>query len=372
MLKLSLSGSWDDLRALRAAIETGEGIELVESLDAADVVVHASSGSAHRDELAQVREHSHAPVVLLAPPGAAGLLEVALDSELADVLILPQPSEAVIFSARKLATTVARRRAERSRARIATVFSPKGGTGKSVVACNLAVALAQNGRRTLLVDLDLQFGDAAIMLGLQPMRTAFELLSSPGSLDAEKIAGYATSFGPNLDVLAAPLKPEDAESISDARVGELLDAARSGYDCVVVDTSPFFQGPVLAALDRTDDLLLVCTPDVPAMKNVRLTLQTLELLSFPVDRLRLVLNRANARVGFRAAQVSTVLEHELEFELPEDENVLVSVNRGVPAVQQRASSAFSQGIARIAAALGGGSVPERRRESRRFSLGRQR
>jgi pilus assembly protein CpaE len=369
-LKLWLSGTWTELRDLRSGVVSADGIVVAERIEDADVVVHASTGASHRDELAAVREHTHAPVVLLAPPGAAGLLEVALESDLADVLILPQPPEAVVFAARKLAGAVARRRSDRARARIVTVFSPKGGAGKSAVACNVATALAAAGRRTLLVDLDLQFGDVAIMLGLQPQRTLHDLLASPGPLDAEKIAGYASTYAPLLDVLPAPLKPEDAESISDARVGDLLDAAAAGYDAIVVDTSPGFHGAVLAALDRTDDLLLLCTPDVPTMKNVRLTLQTLDLLAFPAERVRLVLNRANARVGFRAAQIGSVLERAVDFELPEDEAVAIAVNRGVPVLRHRSASPFSEAVTALADALGGGAAPARKQ--RRFSLGRAR
>jgi pilus assembly protein CpaE len=232
-----------------------------------------------------------------------------------------------------------------------TVFSPKGGTGKSVLACNLADQLARTGRRVLLIDLDLQFGDVAIMLGLQPERTIHELLTAPGTLDAEKIAGYACRRGPRLDVLAAPLKPEDAESISDARIGELLRAARAGYDTVVVDTAPFFHGTVLTTLDRTDLLLTVTTPDVPSMKNVKLALQTLQLLSFDESRVRLVLNRANERVGFRASQVGAILELDVAFELPEDPTVSVAVNRAETAIEFAPSAPFSEALASLATAI---------------------
>jgi pilus assembly protein CpaE len=352
--RLWLSGDWSQLATLWNELPTLDDVEIVDNMATAEVVVHSATTGSYRDELAMVREHTHAPILLLAHGRDAELLELAVDVDLADVLILPQPAPAVAFAARKLAALVSSRRSRSGRAQVATVFSPKGGTGKSVIACNLAVALAAAGRRTLLVDLDLQFGDVAIMLGLEPQRTLYDLLATPGSLDAEKIGGYATSYGTHgLDVLAAPVRPEDAESIGEARVAELLDAARDGYEVIVVDTAPFFHGPVLTALDRTDELLLVCAPDVPSMKNVRLTLQTLELLSFPVDRIRVILNRANARVGFRAAQVASVLERNVEFELPEDDAVCIAVNRGVPVSRQRAESPFARALEGVAAALRG-------------------
>lgn len=371
-LTLSLTGDWSALSQLETQLAGRADVVLTETAEAADVAVHATAGAAAlRDELAALREHSQAPIVLLAGSVASGLLEVALDADVAEVLILPQPAEAVAFAAQKAAAAATRPKAKVS-ASVATVFSPKGGTGKSVVACNLALALAARGKRTLLVDLDLQFGDVAIMLGLQPERTLHDLLTAPGSLDAEKVAGYATRYGASLDVLPAPLKPEDAESIADERVAELLDAARAGYDAIVVDTAPYFHGAVLATLDRTDALLMICAPDVPTMKNVRLTLQTLELLSFPQERIRLVLNRANARVGFRAGQVSSVLERDVEFELPDDEAAAIGVNRGTPAVEFRPQSAFATAVRAMAGKLDRQTVSAQPGpKSRRFAFGRR-
>jgi pilus assembly protein CpaE len=361
-LKLWLSGDWSAQAGLEAELAAREDVQLADAASA-DVAVHLlGTGASPADELARLREHSQAPIVLLAQASGSQLLEV----DAAQVLILPQPADAVSFAAQKAASGARPRSG--GRARVTTVFSPKGGTGKSVIACNLALALAEAGQRTLLVDLDLQFGDVAIMLGLEPERTLHDLLTAPGSVDSEKIAGYVTRVGRSLDVLPAPLKPEDAESITDARVGELLDAARTGYDAVVVDTTPFFHGAVLATLDRTDDLLMVCAPDVPTMKNVRLTLQTLDLLSFPQERVRLVLNRASARVGFRAAQVASVLEREIEFELPDDEAAAIGVNRGTPAVAFKSSSPFAQAVVTMAARLERRVAEPKRR---RFALGRR-
>ena len=124
------------------------------------------------------------------------------------------------------------------------------------------------------------------MLGIEPEKTIYDLVVAPGELDAEKLAGYITRHPCGLDVLPAPLRPEDAELVAEGKLARLLDVARAAYDVVVVDTSPFFHGPMLATLDRTDELLIVCGLDVPTLKNVRLSLQTLELLSFPSSRIR--------------------------------------------------------------------------------------
>ena len=133
------------------------------------------------------------------------------------MLLLPQLTENVVFSIRKAAHARRYVQAQPERraqaGRIVTVFSPKGGTGKTVIATNLAAAVAkQEGKRVLLLDLDLQFGDAAIMLGVEPEKTIYDLVVAPGELDSEKLAGYVTKHVCGLDMVPAPLRPEDASS----------------------------------------------------------------------------------------------------------------------------------------------------------------
>src|SRR5881296_1846591 len=320
-----------------------------------DAVLHATrAASLPADELAAIREHSRAPILMLASGGSSGLLEQALDADVSDVLLLPQLVENVVFSIRK-ATHTTRRHYDGGSGRhgkIVTVFSPKGGTGKTVTATNLAAACAKfEGRKTLLLDLDLQFGDAAIMLGIEPDKTIYDLVTAPGELDSEKLAGYTTRHGCGLDVLPAPLRPEDAELVTEAKLARLLEVARESYDVIVVDTSPFFHGPMLATLDRTDELLLLTSLDVPTIKNVRLSLQTLELLSFPNDRVKVVLNRANSKVGMQKKEVEAALEMGVRREVPSDRAVPLAVNRGNPAVLADGKSEFSRSVRELAKSL---------------------
>jgi pilus assembly protein CpaE len=127
--------------------------------------------------------------------------------------------------------------------------------------------------------------------------------------------------------------------------------AKQSYDVIVVDTSPFFHGPMLATLDRTDELLLVCSLDVPTLKNVRLALQTLELLSFPTERVQLVLNRANSKVGMKPGEVESALEVKVRFSVPSDRAVPIAVNRGNPAVLSEARADFSKAVRDMAGAI---------------------
>src|SRR5881296_2463382 len=320
-----------------------------------DAVLHATrAASLPADELAAIREHSRAPILMLASGGSSGLLEQALDADVADVLLLPQLVENIVFAIRKATHTTRRHHGGGSgrQGKIVTVFSPKGGTGKTVTATNLAAACAKfEGRKTLLLDLDLQFGDAAIMLGIEPEKTIYDLVTAPGELDSEKLAGYTTRHGSGLDVLPAPLRPEDAELVTEAKLARLLEVARESYDVIVVDTSPFFHGPMLATLDRTDELLLLTSLDVPTIKNVRLSLQTLELLSFPRDRIKVVLNRANSKVGMQRKEVEAALEMGVRREVPSDRAVPLAVNRGNPAVLADGKSEFSRSVRELAKSL---------------------
>jgi pilus assembly protein CpaE len=154
-----------------------------------------------------------------------------------------------------------------------------------------------------------------------------------------------------LDILPAPLRPEDAELVTEAKLARLLEVARESYDVIVVDTSPFFHGPMLATLDRTDELLVLCGLDVPTLKNVRLSLQTLDLLSFPPSRIGFVLNRANSKVGMSRKEVEGALEVKITYEVPSDRAVPLAVNRGNPAVLADSGADFSVAVRKMAKAL---------------------
>ncbi|MGH3045440.1 MAG: AAA family ATPase [Gaiellaceae bacterium] len=366
-VRIFVTGSCDGLEQLREALERHGEVELVGSSAGVresaptltgghlQVVLHGTRSSAlPEDELAAIREHTRAPIILLASGESSALLEGALEADVSDVLLLPQMTENVVFAVRKASRSGHRPPvgAPARRGRIVTVFSPKGGTGKTVTSTNLAAAFAKfEGKRTLLLDLDLQFGDAAIMLGIEPEKTIYDLVVAPGELDSEKLTGYTTRHGSGLDILPAPLRPEDAELVTEAKLSRLLEVARESYDVIIVDTSPFFHGPMLATLDRTDELLLVCGLDVPTLKNVRLALQTLELLAFPTNRIRVVLNRANTKVGMKRSEVESALDVKIRFEVPSDRAVPIAVNRGNPAVLAESGADFSKAVREMAKGL---------------------
>jgi pilus assembly protein CpaE len=364
--RLYFTGDCDGLTDLREALSNHPDFEVVGWSDHVaqaagvlagghlDCVLHGTRGESFPStEIAAIREQTRTPIIVVASGAAGSLLDEALRADVADVLMLPQLVDNAAFAIRK-ASHVRRQPAvvgSRQQGRVVTVFSPKGGTGKTATASNLAAALAKAGQKTLLLDLDLQFGDAAIVMGVEPEKTIYDLVLAPGELDIEKLAGYTTKHPCGLDILPAPLRPEDAELVTESKITRLLEVARECYDVIIVDTSPFFHGPMLATLDRTDELLVLCGLDVPTLKNVRLALQTLELLSFPSRRIRFVLNRANSKVGLNKREVEQALKVTVQSEVPSDRVVPVCVNRGTPAVLGEPNSEFAKAIRELAKAV---------------------
>ena len=225
-----------------------------------------------------------------------------------------------------------------------TVFSAKGGCGKTTVATNLAAAMAKRGKRVCLVDLDLAFGDVAIALQLFPSRSVADAVGVTTELDSTAIRGLVTRYNDNLDTILAPVEPGAGEAVPGSVVADLLQALKRSYDWVVVDTPPAFNDHVLAACDATDEFVLVTTLDVPALKNLKLTLEMLELLGYSRDRQRVVLNRADAKVGLTVDDAQKALNAPIALQVPSSAAVPTAINRGVPIVLDQPGHAVSAAL----------------------------
>jgi pilus assembly protein CpaE len=317
---------------------------------APDVALHVVSGSGDVAEaVAKVRAASDVPLILAAYGEPNGIVDDGLRVGAADVVVLPQSIETLLFALRKAALANGK---PRGNGKVVTVFSPKGGSGKTVVATNLAVATQRSGVQTLLVDLDLQFGDAALTLSIAPKGTIADLAVAAGDIDVETLKTFvSTDPGTSLALLAAPKRPEDAQIVGQSEIAAVLDVARSAYEVVVIDTGPLFDGAMLAALDRSDQLLLVCNPEVTSLKNVRLGLETIDRLGFPRERVSIVANRMGAAGGVTRADIEEALETEISFELPDDPAVPAAVNRATPVVLTEPSNRFSRAVSTLAKAL---------------------
>lgn len=297
-------------------------------------------------------------VVLVLGALSAELLQSALRAGVRDVLpesFAPQQLVDSIARAELLWRQIRERGAgpteverEARANKIITVFSSKGGCGKSFVASNLAVLLAQrSGTEVAMVDLDLQFGDLAIMLQLFPARTIHDAASNLDRLDAQALRGYLTPHRAQVYLLAAPLEPGLADTISAESVKTILKMLKQTFQFTLVDSPPSFTDHVLAALDESDECVLITSMDVPSIKNLKLSLQTLELLGFGRDRIRLVLNRADSKVGLRVQEVEKTLNTTVDITIPSSIEVPRSINRGTPLVTEDPRSPVVSSIVKL-------------------------
>jgi len=244
-----------------------------------------------------------------------------------------------------------------SRGRLVTVFSPKGGVGKTTLAVNVALALSEGGtKKVCVVDLDLAFGDVAITLQVFPARTIADAVHLESGLDFQVLEPLLTTYQDTMSALVAPVQPDAKDTIPAALVGRILGLLKQHFDHVVVDTAPAFDEYVLQALDETDDLLLVTTLDVPTLKNVKVAVETLDLLNFPKSRRHLVLNRADDKVGLTPDKVESTLNMKIAASIPTSFQVAHATNSGEPITGAQPKHAVSQAITRLARSVAGPST----------------
>jgi pilus assembly protein CpaE len=228
---------------------------------------------------------------------------------------------------------------------VLTVFSPKGGVGKTTMSVNLALALNDNGtNRVCLVDLDLAFGDVAITLQMIPEHTISEAVEVEAHLDDSMLQKLLTRHDTGLMVLAAPTHPDAKDRISPALVRLVIATLRTSFDYVVIDTSPGFDDQVLAAFDETDECIVMATLDVPTVKNVKMSLETLDLLNLSIGHRWLVLNRADEEVGLTAANVEEILTMDIAASFPSSLDVANATNHGRPIVLSKPDHRVSRAI----------------------------
>jgi pilus assembly protein CpaE len=238
----------------------------------------------------------------------------------------------------------------RRRAFVTTVFSPKGGVGKSVVAVNLATALARRtGEPVVVLDLDLQFGDVAVMLRLQPVHTFTDAISAGDLLDETLLRSFLGRHEKSgVYVLAAPTSPSEADHVDPGAMLRVLDLLREMFSHVVIDTPPHLSEVVLQAVAESDAVGFVVAMDVPSVKNARLGLQAFSLLQIPLAKVVLLLNRAGSKVHLAPHDVERALEMKVDLWLPSDLTVVQSVNQGVPTLLAYPNSPFSGQVRELA------------------------
>ena len=277
------------------------------------------------------------PIVLVASTLDMSVLRVALRIGFKDVVDAPvdRPKmEAMLDLIEDQAQREILKEAKTRIGRIITVMSPKGGAGKTMTTANVALQLAMWGDpgRVVIVDADLQFGDVCIAMQVDPVHTIVEASRELDELDEELLESLLTTHASGLKILAAPLEPSLADEVSTQAVVRVLGLLKRMFDYIIVDTAPFLDEPVLSILERSDDVLLVVDMDLPSVKNAKLALDTLKLIKYPFERMKLVLNRVNSKARLDIGELERSLELEVQAAISSDKLVPRAVNEGEPAV----------------------------------------
>jgi pilus assembly protein CpaE len=234
--------------------------------------------------------------------------------------------------------------------KIVTIYSPKGGTGCTTVAVNLAITLNNEDTRVALVDGNLQFGDVAVFLNEQGKNTIVDLAPRAEELDPEIVEDVMLKHtASGLHVLAAPSRPEYAEKVSSGQFAKVLEYLRQMYAYVIVDTATLLTDATLSAIDVSDLIVLVTTQDIPSIKNCRLFLDLLQTLGIERDRILFVMNRYDKRINITPDRVTENLKQEVVSVIPLDEATATkAVNRGVPFVLESKNQPAARGVFSLA------------------------
>lgn len=344
--------------------------ELAARLTGAPVVAvlgpSCSDEASLSDASHMLQTHHELGTILIAQELSTTLLQLALRSGVKDVLAAPIDNLQLLEAVDRVGSSLAPMPTASNTGvgndelydefgsdetgQVITVFSTKGGAGKSMLASNLGVVLAQRSDRPVaLVDADLQFGDIAVMLKLAPAHTLVDAVANADRLDEPMLRSLLTTHEPSsLLVMPAPLEPAFADQIGAAEMVAVIEGLKRFCSHVIIDTPAYFNDVVLGMIELSDDVLLIAGMDIPNIKNVKIGLQTLSLLNTPMDKIRLVLNRANSKVKLDVSEVERTLQVTADSLLPSDVVVPQSINKGIPVVHASPRSGVARALEELA------------------------
>lgn len=344
-----------DIEVVGAATSGEEGIQMAVELQPdivlMDINMPGIDGITASEQISQ--RVPFCQIIMMSVQGEADYLRRSMLAGAREFLIKPFSSDELVSSIRRVYQLGASRRQAmpsmphqptaaapttevkpQAAGKVVSVFSSKGGVGCSTIAVNLAIALQQNAAsKVALVDANLQFGDVGVLLNLYASRTIADLAVAADELDDELINDIFIAHSSGVKALLAPPKPEMAETVTPTLLTDVLERLRTMFDVVIVDTSSTLDDVVLNVLDVSDKIIIVTTPEIPAIKNAKLFFEVTEALEYERERIMFVLNKTDRRINIRAEDIENNIKYKIEGQLPLDERVVTtSVNQGIPYV----------------------------------------
>jgi len=357
----------NDIEVVGAAISGEEGIQMAKELEPhivlMDINMPGVDGITAGEAISQ--EVPASQVIMMSVQGEADYLRRSMLAGAREFLIKPFSSDELVSSIRRVYELGAAQRARyqapappvsataqrqppppEELGKVISVFSPKGGTGCSTIATNLAIALqTETEARVVLVDGSLQFGDIAVLLNLKPVRTIADLVPHMSELDGELIHSVMIPHSSGIKTLLAPPRPEMADLVVPDHMKRILEELKKTFDFIIVDTWTSLHDLVLAIMDVSDRIVLITTPDIPSIKNTKLFFEVTEALGYPPEKVFLTINKVDRRSSIRAEDIETGIKHPVAATLALDERVTTpAANQGAPFVLSAANSAIAQGM----------------------------
>lgn len=361
-----------DIEVIGAAKSGKEGIEFSKEQDPdvvlMDINMPDMDGISATEAI--LRSQPHVQVIILSVQGDQNYMRRAMLAGARDFLTKPPMADELISAIRRAGEMAQHERAKNAQMRAApaapgspanagfsltqgkviTVYSPKGGTGCTTIAVNLALALHNEDTRTTLIDGNFQFGDVAVFINEQGKNTIIDLATRVNELDPEIVEGVMIKHAASgVHVLAAPSRPEYAEKVTSDQFAQLIDYLRQMYAYVVIDTTPSLNDITLAAIDKSNVIVLVTTQDIPSIKNARLFLDLLQTIGINRERIVFCMNRYDKRIAITPDRVGDNLKQSVAAVIPMDERAVVpAVNRGVPFILDNKTQPAARGILSLA------------------------
>ncbi|WP_371376232.1 response regulator [Sporomusa aerivorans] len=357
------------IQVVGQAATGAEAVEMVKTLQPdvvlMDINMPGMDGITATRQIAA--ENPHTCIVVMSVQGELEYIKKAIAAGAKNFLIKP-------FMTEKLLSTIKagyakerqgdggeplNRREEQGK--IITVYSSKGGTGKTTIATNLAVALAaETGEQVGIVDADLQFGDVALFLSLIPRATIADLVCDIEKPDRPDLKGYLSYFNRDVQLLPAPNRPEQAATITGSHLTAILETMRKKFRYTVIDTAAAYSENMLAVLDAADIVLVVAALDLPTIKNVKLCLEVMESRKHSPGKVKVILNKVDiAEQGINIDEIEESLQYKVTATIPNDTKVVVaSVNRGVPFVFSHPDTPVAHSLFDLARLVAGSSWRE--------------